>query len=73
MQGARDGRSRPRSRTILTSLGALWQPIEMISVETSIAATELGRMPFLKCWEGFLVAIEVRAISRFAAVHVPMH
>jgi hypothetical protein len=30
-------------------------------------------MPFLKCWQGFLVATKVRAISRFAAVHVPMH
>ena len=30
-------------------------------------------MPFLKCWQSFLLAIKVRAMSRFATVHVPMH
>jgi len=32
-----------------------------------------GRLPFLEFRQGFLIAITVRAISRFAAVHVPMH
>ena len=32
-----------------------------------------GRLPFLEFRQGFLVAITVRAMFRFAAVHVPMH
>ena len=32
-----------------------------------------GSIPFFKLWQGFLVSIQVRAMFRFAAVHVPMH
>jgi hypothetical protein len=30
-------------------------------------------MRILKSWHDVLVAIKVRAVSRFTAVHVPMH